>query len=612
MKRKQHRLKLTTYIIRWIFMLLVIGVMFIASPRMMIGDSGNTDVIINAMKDEMARSMKSLKIENMEKPYYMEYSLVDHWQLEIEGSFGSLTKSAEMRQRMVKVGIRVGSHQLDNTGFVDRGSMFRSIMGGSGTTVIDDDYNAIRRDLWLTTDSTYKEALQQLASKKAYLKNQAQTEEIPDFSKEESEQKVLPRKTFKIDRVKWEQTIKKLSTIFRQFPALHESQVEMRIILNHRYFLNSEGTVARQPETLVSLVAHAETQASDGMKLKHYIPFYAPSISGLPDEEQLTAGIKKMAEELTALTSAPVLENYIGPVLFTGQASTELFAQALVPHLSGERLPLSDMPDQTGSSGKLANRLNRRVLPRELSIIDDPTRTIFNKQPLIGSYVVDDEGVGSRPVTLVEKGVLKTLLMSRRPRKEISNSNGHARAGFRGNAGVQIGNLVITADQGKTYQELKKELLQLCQDQQLPFGLIVKTLDNPGITGMERDTFSIFLSSSRSDTSPVTSPVMMFRVYVKDGREELVRGISISGLEVDDLKDIAAVGNDSYVLHRLLSSGGGMMSSVFMFLASRGGGGLGVPASIVAPSVLFEEIEFKKKEEKGKKPPLMTHPFFAK
>jgi TldD protein len=611
MKRKRHHLKLNTHIFCRIILLLAIGMMLIASPRMMIGDSGDTDVIIDAMKDEMARSMTSLKIENMEKPYYMEYSLLDHWQVEIEGSFGSLTASDESRQRMLKVGVRVGSHQLDNTAFVDRSSMFRSIMGGSGSTVIDDDYNAIRHDLWLTTDKTYKEALQQLAGKKAYLKNQAQTEEIPDFSKEESVRKILPRKTLKIDREKWEKTIKKLSAIFRQFPALHESHVEMRIILNHRYFVNSEGTAVRQPETLVSLVAHAETQASDGMKLKHYIPFYAPTVDGLPGEEQLTAGIKKMAEELTALASAPVLENYIGPVLFTGQASGELFTQALVPHLSGERPPLSDMPGQTGSSGKLANRLNRKVLPRELSIIDDPTRTMFDRQPLIGSYAVDDEGVVSRPVTLVERGVLKTLLMSRRPGKEISNSNGHARAGLRGNAGVQIGNLVITAAQGKTYRELKKELLQLCQDQQMPSGLIIKTLDNPGITGMERDAFSIFMRGSRSGT-PITSPVVMVRVHVKDGREELVRGISISGLEVGDLKDIAAVGNDSYVLQRLLSSGGGMMSSVFMFLSSRGGGGIGVPASIVAPSVLFEEIEFKKKEEKGKKPPLMTHPFFIK
>ena len=47
---------------------------------------------------------------------------------------------------------------------------------------------------------------------------------------------------------------------------------------------------------------------------------------------------------------------------------------------------------------------------------------------MFGSYRVDDEGVPAQRVSLIEKGVLKTLLMSRTPRKEITSSNGHARA----------------------------------------------------------------------------------------------------------------------------------------------------------------------------------------
>jgi TldD protein len=610
MKAGQNHLVKNTFLC--VIMLLATGALFIGSPQMIMGDSGNGDIVIKAMKDEMDRSMKSLKIENMEKPYYLEYVIADYWQMEIEGSFGSLTKSEETHRRTAKVGIRVGSSQLDNTGFLSRSSMFSVMMGGTGPTVIDDDYNALRHELWLATDKAYKSALEQLAGKKAYLKNQAQSEEIPDFSKEESVQKILPRKTMKIDRGKWEKTVKELSAVFRQFPAVYESHVDMRIVLNNKYFTNSEGTVVCQPEPLVSLAAYAETQAADGMKLKHYIPFYAPTLEGLPNEKELTAGIKKMAEELTALASAPVLENYIGPVLFTGQASAELFTQVLVPHLSGERPPLSDMPQmsQMSTPSALVNRLNRKIFPREISIIDDPTQTDFAGQALIGSYAVDDQGVVSRSVTLVENGVLKTLLMSRRPRKEIANSNGHARSPLMGSSGVQIGNLFIAADKGKTYRDLKKELLQLCEDQQLPFGLIVKTFDNPAITGMEMSV-SLFMRGSQPGTT-ITSPVMVYRVYVEDGREELVRGIALSGLEVDDLKDIAAVGNDSYLHHRILSSGGGMMGSIFMIFSSQGRSGMGVPASIAAPSVLFEEVEFKKQEEKAKKPPLMPHPFFAK
>jgi hypothetical protein len=606
--KKNHSI----HTIQWSVLFFIMGFLFICPPLMSISGE-NKDVIIDAMTDELARSMKSLQIEKMEKPYFLEYTILDNWQLGIDADFGSLTKSGEQRSRTLKVGLRVGSYQLDNTGFLSRRTMFSSIRGRSRNIVVENDYNAIRHDIWLETDTVYKEALEQLAAKNAFIKNQAQTEEIPDFSREKSAQLIAPRKTLKVDREKWEKTVKDLSTIFRKFPAIHESRVEFQVKVKHKYYVNSEGTVFRQPETLVSLVASAATQAEDGMKLKHYIPFYAPSIDAFPAEDQLAVGIRKMAEELTALASAPVIEKYIGPVLFTRQASAELFTQILAPHLSGQRPPLSEEPRmaQMIPSSKLVQRLNRKVLPREISITDDPTRTIFEKQSLIGSYQIDDQGVPARPVKLVETGVLKTLLMSRRPREEIANSNGHARATSRGEPGVQIGNLFINADQGKNYKELKKELLELCEDQQLPFGLIIKTVDNPSITGVNFSITSLMMRSSQ--TAPqMTSPVIMYRVYVKDGREELVRGISVGELAVRDLKDIAAVGNDYYVHHCLLTDSGGMSSYYIYMSAVMGEGIMGIPASIAAPSILFEELEFKKSAETRKNPPLLSHPFFPK
>jgi len=606
--KKNHSI----HTIQWSLVLFIMGCLFICAPLMLMSGE-NKDVIIDAMTDELTRSMKSLQIEKMEKPYFLEYTILDNWQLGIEADFGSLTKSGKQQSRRLKVGLRVGSYQLDNTGFFDRRTLFSSIRGRSRNIVVENDYNAIRHDIWLETDTVYKEALEQLASKNAFIKNQAQTEEIPDFSKEKSVQLIAPRKTLKVDREKWEKIVKDLSSIFRKFPAIHESGVEFQVKVNHKYYVNSEGTVFRQPETLVSLVAHAATQAEDGMKLKHYIPFYAPTIDAFPKENQLAAGVQEMAEELTALASAPVIEKYIGPVLFTRQASAELFTQILAPHLSGQRPPLSEEPRmaQMIPSSKLVQRLNRKVLPREISITDDPTRTVFEKESLIGSYQIDDQGITARPVKLVEAGVLQTLLMSRRPRKEIANSNGHARASSRGNPDVQIGNLFITADEGKTYEQLKKELMDLCEDQQLPFGLIIKTVDNPMITGVDFSITSLMMRSSQT-TPQMTSPVIMYRVYVKDGREELVRGISVSELTVRNMKDIAAVGNDYYVHHYLLTDGGGMSSYYSYMAAMRGEGSMGIPASIIAPSVLFEELEFKKSAETRKNPPLLSHPFFPK
>lgn len=570
-----------------------------------------SSVIIDAMSDELARSMKSLKIEDMERPYYLEYSILDKWTAEVEAGFGSLTKSTESHNRELKVELRVGDYQLDNTGFLSRSSMFASGGGGSRSTVLEDDYNAIRHDLWLATDSAYKQALEQLAAKKGFIKNNVQSEETADFSKQKSEKLLAPREIQKIDRAKWEKIIKTLSTLFRKYPGIHESAVKLYFQSAHRYYVNSEGTVFCKPEHLVSIVAHGTTQAPDGMKLKHYFPIYASKITDLPGEAEIAAGIRKMAEELTALTKAPVIEDYIGPVLFTKQASAELFARMLAPHFSGERPPLSSEPrlSQSVFSSKLTQRINRRVLPREISISDDPTRDTFKKNFLLGSYLIDDQGIKPKPVKLVESGVLKTLLMSRRPRKDISNSNGHARSGVRGQVGVQIGNLFVTAEKGKSYKELKKELIELCKEQQMSHGLIIKTVDNPAVTGMDFSVASLIMSRSQSGPQ-MTNPVLMYRVRVKDGREELVRGITFSEIDLRSFKDIVTVGNDHFVHHRLMSSGGSA-NPMMIFFRGRSGSP-GTPASIVAPSVLVEELEFKKSAETRKNPPLLGHPFFLK
>ena len=364
----------------------------------------------------------------------------------------------------------------------------------------------------------------------------------------------------------------------------------------------------------MSLVANASTQAADGMRLKHYIPFYATSLDQMPGEKKLAAGIRKMAEELTALASAPVLDEYIGPVLFTGQAAAELFTQVLAPHLAGGRPPLSNMPQmsQMTSSSKLAQRINRRVLPRNITIIDDPTRPEYNGSPLIGSYAIDDQCVISRPVKLVEKGILKTLLMSRRPSKKILQSNGHGRGSLMATPGTQMGNLLISTENGKTYQQLKQELMQMCKEQDIDFGLIVKTVDDPSLTGADEEELALYMSQSTQSESQLTPPLMLYRVNVKDGKEELVRGITISELTVSDLKYITAVGNDSYVLHRFVSPGGNLMGGIFMYYASKGQSSMGVPVSVAAPSVLFEELEFKKSAGKRKKPPIITRPSFDK
>lgn len=590
----------------WIFLL---SCVFLATtPLSDLCAQEQEDVLLKALKDELSRSVEKLQLKNMEKPYYIEYTVEDTEMLMVKAIFGAVVSSTNSKSRLLKVDVRVGNYDFDNTGFISQRSMYSAFGSRPRQIVLENDYMALRQDVWLATDATYKRALEQLAEKQSFIKTKVQEEEIPDFSHEEVITSIAPRKSLEYDKSKWEKVLRSLSDIFREFPAIYDSGITLFLKVTNKYFINSEGTMIRQPVTLFSLYARASTQAPDGMQLKHFVPFYGTYIEQLPSQKEMTAAIRKISRELTALTSAPVLENYLGPVLVTGEAASEVFAQVLAPQLSGDRPPLIEQQRMAAmiAESKLASRLDRRVLPSFFTVVDDPTQTTLGKHPFIGAYKVDDQGVPTRPVTLIDRGVLKTLLMSRRPRKEISQSNGHGRSMPFVSPSAQIGNLFIKTTEGKTITELKQDLIELCKDQGLSYGLLIKKLDNPSITGRDL-TSSSYMMRGGQQKETITAPLMVYKVYVENGREELVRGLTVEEMSVRTLKDIVAAGSNYYVNNRL-TAGGGLKGLSFSLVTPV----TGIPTTAIAPSVLFEELELKKPSGPQQKPALLKHPFFSK
>jgi predicted Zn-dependent protease len=561
------------------------------SPQISLHAEQEEDVILEALKDELARSVDELQLEDMEKPYYIEYSVEETETFALRAIFGAVASSRSDKSRFLQVGVRVGSYDFDNSGFSS--PRFRYSSSGFRPLVIEDDYAALRQDIWLATDAAYKQSVEQLAGKKSLLKTKVQTEEIPDFSREEPVTSINPRESLGYSRSYWEKLVRSLSEIFKEFPAIYYSGVNFSLTTTNKYFVNSEGTMVRQPVTLYMLVAQASTRAQDGMPLKHFVPFLGTNRESLPTEKKMKEAIRKMAEELSALTSAPVLDQYFGPVLVTAEAATEIFAQTLGPQLSGDR-PL--LMDQRGSAvvmpeRNLSNRLNRRVLPSFFTVVDDPTQTSYEKHSLIGAYKVDDQGVEAQKVTLIEDGFLKTLLMSRRPRKEIDKSNGHGRSISMLSSTAHYSNLFVKASEARSFAELKQELIELCKYEGLSYGLLVRRLDNRFFSPRDfEDMFGMTQARGRRET--VTAPLLVHKVYVEDGREELIRGLSIEEMSVRILRDIVAAGED-YSVNNLLASGN-------------------LPVSVVAPSLLFEEIELSKPQGPLQKPALLKHPYFSK
>jgi len=537
------------------------------------GQNTQTETVMRAMSDELERSIKELQLNDLDKPYFIQYVVIDEDEYTAMATFGALTTSYRSQQRVVNAQVRVGNYDFDNSEFITGNS--QPSTGVLSASVIDNDYQAIRHALWLATDAAYKQSVETFARKRAFVKNKVQEEQPPDFSKERATNAIASRRTLEFDQARMENQLREWSKIFRGFPQVQTSTVTVRARLNHRYIVNNEGTRTLQPELVVALEVRAATQGSDGMQLNRVLPVNARSFDELPSAQTFADSIKQLGADLTALRSAPVLDaNYSGPVLLVGQASAEMFARVLAPNLSGQRAPMTDRPGQQTTASSLVDRLNRPVLPSYLSVFDDPAEQRFGARTLIGHYDVDDQGVPARRVSLIEDGLLTNLLMSRRPGKDRLQSNGHGRSGYPGRETAQIGNLFVTANGGKSYDDLKKELIELATMERLQYGVIIKALESGGRGAMG-------------------SPVLTYKVYVADGREELIRGASISGLSVQSLRHIQAAGNDAFVANRLTGSRGAE-----------------TPVSVVAPSVLLEELEIERPSGTQQKPALLTHPFF--
>src|ERR1700733_1012438 len=91
------------------------------------------DVLFNAMNDELARSVHQLRIEKHDKPYYVSYRIEDCETLDINASFGAITKNRESRSRRLFVDVHVGDYQLDS-GNMRSGFAWAELAGGSNLT----------------------------------------------------------------------------------------------------------------------------------------------------------------------------------------------------------------------------------------------------------------------------------------------------------------------------------------------------------------------------------------------------------------------------------------------------------------------------------------------
>ena len=519
------------------------------------------DPLLNAMQQELNREKELLVLPGMQRPYYMEYRIDDFVTWEALANYGALTREERNHQRIVRVVIRIGDYTSDSSSGRGEGSV--------QLAPEDNDPEALKYALWTATDEAYKASLRAYANKQAQLKRFEKQPTEKDFAPLAATPvtAIEPLIQLSIDEPEWKRRIVEASGVFLTDPALKASAAHIqystasaRGYAVNRYLVNTEGAVVRHGYGGYGANVSVGSQADDGMRLDRSNGTTAGTGAGL---ESAAAFRKRAVDDvasLEALRAAPVAdaEDFHGPVLFSGDASTDVLNRLFVPNVEADR---PDMGTTARTVGAYQSSYRAQVLPALLSVVDDPRMTTFDGQALIGAYKVDDEGVPAQSVDVVQAGKLMNYLTSRTPIRDFSFSNGHGRAAPGQGARAAAGVIVFKATSPLSPQEMHARLVALAKEQ--------------GRDVYEADTLGGDLQ-----------PRLLYRVH-PDGTRQLVRGATFDELDNRSLRsDIVAAGSDEYVQNTLGA----------------------VPETTIAPSLLFGDIGVKRATEEQQKLPYYAPP----
>ena len=511
------------------------------------------------MQTELDREKAQLLLPGMTRPYFIEYRLEDFKTYEAVAGYGALTREEQANQRFVRVTVRIGDYASDSSG----------ARGDGAIQLAPEDNNplALRYALWTATDDAYKKALSAYAAKQAALKQFQTPPNHEDFAKAAPVVHIEPLVSLDLDRKEWKRRLIEASGLYATDPEVKANSADVqysvaniRALAVNRYLVNTEGTVLRTGYTGYASSISVGGQAPDGMNLSRDNGSTAVSAKDLEDWPAFHKRTIDDLKSFEALRNAPLVtaDDYHGPVLFSGDASSAILNALFVPNVEADQ---PEMGTSARTRGAFNSSLHTQVLSELLDATDDPLQKTFDGHALMGSYAVDDEGVPAQSVDVVVKGKLENYLIGRDPVKDFPASNGHGRASVGQAAHPHSGVMVIKAMEPLTDAAMDQRLLALAKDQ-------------------SRDVYSVETLAGEA------APRLLYRVH-PDGTRQLVRGAAFDELDTRSLRsDILAAGGKPYVDDTLGA----------------------IPQTTIAPSLLFGNIGIKRATEEQQKLPYYAPP----
>jgi len=538
--------------------------------------------IVQTLEEELKRAKKELSSNGNMPLYYLAYRLYEgNWET-IDATDGALQDDKLKAWRMLAVDLRLGSPRFDNTHylrshrtssptFYERTASQDSILPINGSDI------ALRQSLWLKTDEAYKAAQERLtelrASNEIY---SIEEDKSGDFSLQPPHHYDGKIKATAINRTAWQDELRRLSKVLLAHPQIDHSLVSLAVSPTTFYFVNSENSQIVEQHLNCNFYISGSELADDGMNLWLYDSIEVPEIQYLPDEAVLKQRIEKLANNLDELRKAPVAEPYVGPAILSGKAAAVFFHETF-----GHRVEA--IHEKSETEGKTyARRLGELVMPKFISVEDDPTREKLGNHWLNGFYHFDDEGVPAQKVQLAKNGILTGFLVGRTPVQGFKESNGHGRSSPGWNPMGRQANLFVTADKSKQYDPatLRRMLINEAIKQHKTYGLLFDEISG-GFT----------YTSRSSEQTYTVNPLRVYKVFVDGKPDELIRGASIVGTPLAALERIIAAGTD----YQSFDGRCGRESGT-------------VPVSAIAPSLLLQSIEIKRTSKTFEKPPILPDP----
>ena len=526
-------------------------------------DNG-TDWVSHTLEQELARNAAQLTLPEAPPIYHLRYQAMLLQQVSVEASMGDLVYLSTQPAAILGVEVRVGTPDLDNTGF----GGWQDGFGRTGLPAHPTP-SALATAAWRLTDTAYKEAVEQRARKVAQWTPPA--DHPGDYTLTGAVEADLGVADASMPADAAQQMAQRMSEPLAD-PHLLLGEVHIGHEAGALHLIDTEGTLVRRPVLETSIRAVVAARAADGALVTDQRLWTVRDPAALPALPELQQATDQLRESLLAVTKAPVLDDeYVGPVIFEGEAAQALFRYVLVPQLEGTPadVPFDSYFGDLGDDREQA-RLGRRVLPPDWSAVDDPTADPSHP----GSFTHDLEGTPAQPVALIGDGIVRDLLMTRVPRSRLGQTNGHARGTIGARQQARAALLTVRPDRNRTRKALRKRALRVARDYGRDHVVVVRRLQEPGVL---RHVDGSWFDGEASMLPP---PVAVFRVY-GDGREELLRGAHFSSVQRWVLRDILAAGPQT----------------VGSYLAPARGNhaGLdpteGMPTFLSVPDVLVGEVE---------------------